>query len=204
MLFALRASGGTNVSNLSATLLVTNGVTGPTSPNGTATQSYGSLTVQGPSVSRPFTFTGTGTNSQVIAPTFLLNNGVTNIGTATFTYTLGTWTTTFSNLNSIVINDHTIASPYPSSIAVRNVGGVLVKSVVTLTNLNHGYTKDIEALVVSPAGQDTLIMGHAGNGSVSRITLTFDDAAASFLSATNVLVTGTNKPTAYPSTTTFP
>jgi uncharacterized delta-60 repeat protein len=204
MLFALRASGGTNVSNLSATLLATNGVAAPTSPNGTATQSYGSLTVQGPSVSRPFTFTGMGTNSQQIAPTFLLNNGVTNIGTATFTYTLGTWTTTFSNLNSIVINDHTIASPYPSSIAVRNVGGVLVKSIVTLTNLNHGYTKDIEALVVSPAGQDTLIMGHAGNGSVSRITLTFDDAAASFLSATNVLVTGTNKPTAYPSTTIFP
>ena len=204
VLFALRASGGTNVSNLSATLLATNGVTAPTSPNGTATQSYGSLTVQGPSVSRPFTFTGTGTNSQQIAPTFLLNNGVTNIGTATFTYTLGTWTTTFSNLNSIVISDHTIASPYPSSIAVKNVGGVLVKSIVTLTNLNHGYTKDIEALVVSPAGQDTLIMGHAGNGSVSRITLTFDDAAASFLSATNVLVTGTNKPTAYPSTTIFP
>src|SRR5208283_2993509 len=145
---------------LSATLLATNGVASPTSPNGTATQSYGSLTVQGPSVSRPFTFTGMGTNSQQIAATFLLNNGATNIGTATFTYTLGTWTATFSNLNSIVINDHTIASPYPSSISVRNVGGVLVKSVVTLTNLNHGYTKDIEALVVSPAGQDTLIMGH--------------------------------------------
>ncbi len=204
MLFALRASGGTNVSNLSATLLATNGVASPTSPNGTATQSYGSLTVQGPSVSRPFTFTGMGTNSQQIAATFLLNNGVTNIGTATFTYTLGTWTTTFSNLNSIVINDHTIASPYPSSINVRDVGGVLVKSVVTLTNLNHGYTKDIQALVVSPAGQDTLIMGRAGNGSVSRITLTFDDAAASYLSATNVLVTGTNKPTAYPPTTIFP
>jgi hypothetical protein len=47
-------------------------------------------------------------------------------------------------------------------------------------------------------------MGHAGNGSVSKITLTFDDAATNSLSNTSILTTGTNKPTAYPSTTVFP
>ena len=201
LLFALRASGGTNIPSVFATLLATNGITSP-SPSGPV--SYGSLVVDGPSVSRPYSFTANGTNSQLIAATFQLNNGVANIGTAVFTYTLGTWTTKFYNTNGIIINDVAVASPYPSSIVVSNVGGTIVKSVVTFTNLYHTLTKDVEALVVSPAGQDTLIMSHAGNASVTKITLTFDDAAANYLSGTNALVTGTNKPTAYPATTTFP
>ena len=204
MLLALRASGGTNVNNVSATLIATNGVGVPTSPNGTATQFYGDLTVNGPSVTQPFTFTANGTNSQTIAATLRLTSGSASIGTAVFTYALGTWTNIYYNTNPIVINDLAIASPYPSAIMVTNVGGVVIKSVVTLTNLYHGYTKDIEAMVVSPSGKDALIMSHAGNGSVAKITLTFDDAATNFLSNTNVLVTGTNRPTAYPPTTIFP
>jgi len=205
LLFALRASGGNNVTNLSATLLATNGISSPTSPNGTATQNYGNLIEGGSSTSRPFTFTASGTNSQTIAATFHLQDSATNnLGTAVFTYTLGTWTTTFYNTNGIIINDDTIASPYPSSIVVTNLGGVVVKSVVTLTNLYHGWTPDIEALVVSPAGPDTLLMANEGNGKVTKITLTFDDAATNSLSNTNVLVTGTYKPSRTNSVTTFP
>jgi uncharacterized delta-60 repeat protein len=209
LLLALRASGGTNVNNLSATLLSANGVSVTNSPN-SPTQFYGTLTVNGPSVSRPFTFTAAGTNGQQILLTLQLSNGVTNLGTASFTYTLGTWTTTFYNTNIIVINDAlgpnkpTIAAPYPSIIVVSNVGGVVIKSVVTLSNLYHGFTKDIQALVVSPAAQDTLIMAHAGNGGAAKITLTFDDAAAASLSSTNLLQTGTNKPMAYTPLTIFP
>ena len=53
--------------------------------------------MNGPSVYRPFSFTAVGTNSQQIAATLLLNNGVTSIGTAVFTYTLGSWTNVFTN-----------------------------------------------------------------------------------------------------------
>lgn len=201
LLFALRASGGTNIPNVYATLLATNGIT---SPSPATAVSYGPLTVGGHAVARQFSFKANGTNSQQIAATFRLSNGTTNIGTAVFTYTLGFWTMTFSNTNRIVINDLAIASPYPSSIVVTNAGGVIIKSVVTLTNLYHGFTKDIEALVVSPAGQDTLLMSHAGNGSASKVTLTFDDAATNSLPSSGVLTTGTNKPTAYPPTTVFP
>lgn len=201
LLLALRASGGTNIPSVYATLLSTNGIT---SPSPATAVSYGSLTVGGASVSRPFTFTASGTNGQTIAATLQLNNGVTNIGTAVFTYTLGTWTNTFYNTNAIVINDHAIASPYPSSIAVSNVGGALVKSTVLLTNFYHGYTKDVEVLLVSPAGQDTLLMSHAGNAKATKITLMFDDAATNSLPDNSALVSGTNKPSAYQSTTTFP
>jgi uncharacterized delta-60 repeat protein len=202
LLFALRASGGTNVVNLNATLLATNGITSP-SPGGA--QSYGSLTVGGPSASRLFSFTASGTNGQLVAATFNLRSGGNNIGTAVFTYTLGTWKTTFANTNLIVINDDTIASPYPSAITVSNLGGTLIKAAVTLTNLSHTSPSDIDALLVSPGAQDTLIMGHAGGGNaINNVTLIFDDAASNSLPHFTQITSGTNKPTAYLPVPAFP
>ena len=202
LLFAFRASGGNNVTNLLATLLVTNGVTSP-SPSGA--QGYGALTVGGPSTSRQFSFIANGTNSQRIAATFKLQDGTNNLGTAAFTFSLGTWTTTFYNTNAIVINDAAIASPYPSSVTVSNLGGVIIKATVTLTNLNHASPADVNALVMSPAGADTVLMSHAGaQHAVKNVTLKFDDAAAAYLSQTNQLVSGTNKPTSYLPVPNFP
>jgi hypothetical protein len=199
LLFAFRASGGTNVANLTATLLATNGITSPS-----GAQSYGTLTVGGPSASRQFTFTASGTNSQQIAATFALQSGANSLGTSVFTYTLGTWTTTFSNTNVIVINDDTIASPYPSAINVSGIGGTILKTTVTLTNLTHTSSSDIDALLVSPAAQDTLIMAHAGGGnSIYNVTLVFDDAASNSLPRSTI-TSGTNKPTAYLPVPSFP
>jgi uncharacterized delta-60 repeat protein len=199
--FAFRASGGTNVPNVNATLLVTNGVTAP-SP---ASQNYGTLIVGGPSASRTFSFTAVGTNSQVIAPTFQLKNGTNNLGIAVFTYTLGTWTTSFTNPALIVINDNTMASPYPSMINVSGVGGTLIKATVTLTNVWHKSPGDIDALVVAPNQQDTLIMAHVGGTfALSRGTLTFDDASTNSLPHNSQIISGTNKPTAFLPVPNFP
>lgn len=207
LLFAFRAAGGNNVTNLYATLLPINGITSPSGP-----QSYGPLIVGGPSASRPFTFTVSPgyTNGQQIVATFKLQdvttNGTTNLGTNGFTFTLGIWTTTFSNTAAIIINDMTIATPYPSIINVSNVGGVVIKTTVTLTNLSHGSVYDIDALLVAPNAQDTLLMTHVGTlgVSASHITLTFDDAAANSLTNTGAITSGTNKPTAYPPSPLFP
>ncbi|MGB8370585.1 MAG: Calx-beta domain-containing protein [Limisphaerales bacterium] len=209
LLFAFRAAGGNNVTNLFATLLPTNGVM----PSPTNFQNYYSpLIVGGPSASQPFTFTVSPgyTNSQQIVATFQLTNFVngvgTNLGTAGFSYTLGTWTTTYSNTAAIIINDMAIATPYPSSINVSNVGGAVVKATVTLTNLSHGSVYDIDALLLAPNAQDTLLMAHVGTIgiSASHITLTFDDAAASYLTNSGAITSGTNKPTAYPPLPLFP
>ena len=204
LFFGLRVSGGTNAANVSATLLVTNGVTSP-SP---ASQNYGNLVADGPSASRPFSFTASGTNSQLIAPTFQLKGGASgtnNLGIAVFTYTLGSWTTTFVNTNLIIINDYTMASPYPSLINVSGVGGTLIKATITLTNLSHTSPGDIDALLVAPNQQDTLIMAHAGGTfSLKHITLTFDDAATNSLPNNAQIYTGTNKPTAFLPVPSFP
>ena len=97
--------------------------------------------MNGPSKSREFSFTANGTNGQQIVATFKLEDvrgGATNnLGTAVFTYTLGTWTTTYSNTASSSSMITTIATPYPSIINVSSVGGVVIKATVTLTNLSH-------------------------------------------------------------------
>ena len=200
LLFAFRAAGGTNVTDLKATLLPINGIASP-SAGAPYYGDYGPLIVGGPSVSRPFTFTVSPgyTNGQQIVATFKLQDGTKNIGTNGFTYTLGTWTATFSNTAAIIINDMTIATPYPSIINVSNVGGVVIKATVTLTNLSHGSVYDIDALLVAPNVQDTLLMSHVGTlgVSASHITLTFDDAAANSLTNTGAITSGTNKPTHY-------
>ena len=206
LLFGFRASGGTNVPNVTATLLVTNGITSP-SP---ASQNYGSLVVGGPSVSMPFSFTANGTNSQPIVATFQLKTGASSIGKALFTYTLGSWTTVFSNSAAITINDFTAASPYPSIINVSGVGGTLIKATVTLTNVNHTSPQDIDALVVSPGAQDTLLMSGAGGQVVMKnVTVTFDDAATNALPPSSIIpqigiTNGTYQPTGYLPIPAFP
>ena len=197
--FAFRVAGGTNVNNLIATLLATNGVV----PVGYATTNYGPMVYREHSVSRPYSFMALGTNQQPIYATFQLQDtnsmGVTNLGLATFTYTVGSWMTTFSNTAMIVINDNTNASPYPSVISVTQVGGALIKATVTLNKLTHGSPKDVDALVVSPSGANVLIMAHAGSSgaSATNLVLTFDDAAATSLPQTGTLTSGTNKPTQF-------
>lgn len=194
VLFALRDAAAGNVNNLVATLLATNGVISPTP----ASQTYGPLTYHGHSVSMPFTFTARGTNNQQIAPTFNLQDGTTNIGTAIFSFILGSTTTVLSNNAVIIINDDAAASPYPSVINVSGVGGSLIKATVTLNKFAHTDPHDVSALVVAPAGPNTLIMSHAGGHGygVTNLVLTFDDAATNSLPFVGAITNGTYKPTA--------
>ncbi len=198
--FALRDAGGLKVTNLIAYLQTTNGVFAP-SP---ASQTYGPLKVYGHSVSEPFTFTTHSTNTYTITPTLLLFDNGKYIGPATYTFTVGAWTTTFANTNLIVINDGVGSTPYPSIIYATNLGTTLVKATVTITNLTHQNFSDIDALLVSPT-TNTLLMGEVGlPGPVKNVTLTFDDAASNSLPHTATIVSGTNKPTSYGSIPNFP
>ena len=206
-LFAFRAAGGNDVTDLRATLLPGNGITSPNSTNGTPTEDYGALKVGGPSKSREFSFTANGTNGQQIIANFKLEDvtagGITNLGTNGFSYTLGTWTTTYSNTAAIIINDFAIATPYPSVINVSNVGGVVIKATVTLTNLSHQSLHDVDVLLVSPGLQDTLLMSHVGTYGfyATHLTLTFDDATNyPYLPSSGAVTNGTYRPTQFGNT----
>ena len=176
-----------------ATLLPTNGVSNPSGP-----QTYGVLTVHGPSAYRPFSFTASGTNGQPIAVTLALNDGVTSPSNAVFTFNIGNPASVFSNTAPIVINDRTNATPYPSVINVSGLGGVVTKATVTLTNFAHTWPSDVDVLLVSPTGEKSLLMAKCGGSvTVTNLSFTFDQTAASALSQVGPLVSGTYRPTSY-------
>jgi hypothetical protein len=81
--FTLRNIGGANA-DVIATLLPGNGVISPSGP-----QSYGTLTANGASVARGFSFTAGGNCGGIITNTLQLQSGGSNIGTLTFTWPLG-------------------------------------------------------------------------------------------------------------------
>lgn len=193
LLLALRNVGLTNTANLTATILATNGITSPSSP-----QNYGRLVTNGASVSRPFTFTTSGTNGQRISVILQLQDGATNYDRAIFSFSLGTAVTRFTNTSSITLNDNSPASPYPSTITVSGVDGDVTKVTATITNINHTYPDDIDVLLVGPSQQKVILMSDAGgNGGtpLNFVTLTFDDAASGTLPDAGQIVTGTYKPT---------
>ncbi|MCW9681149.1 proprotein convertase P-domain-containing protein, partial [Dolichospermum planctonicum UHCC 0167] len=89
-------------------------------------------------------------------------------------------TSTFSNTTFISIPDSGTSNPYPSIINVSGTSGNLTKLTVTLTNLNHTYAGDIDVLLVSPTGANSILMSDVGGSSdLSNVTLTFDATATS-------------------------
>jgi len=202
LLFGLRDAAGTNTVNLVATLLATNGITKPSPPQ----QTYGVLTADGPSASRPFTFTASGTNGQTITATLQLSDGSTVLSNAVFpSFTLGKTPASYSNNAAIIINELAPATPYPSVITVSNLNGLVTQATVTLSNLSHTYPKAINALLVSPTGQKTFLMSDCGSTfGINNVTLTFDDTATNVLPSAAQIMPGTYQPTAYASPPVLP
>jgi subtilisin-like proprotein convertase family protein len=112
---------------------------------------------------------------------------------------------TFSNTTGITINDGSStcieepeapgqATPYPSAITVGGLGSVTDVNV-TIHGLTHTWPDDIGLLLVSPAGQSTILMADSGGSDdVSGITLVFDDAASGGLPDESRIESGTYKP----------
>jgi uncharacterized repeat protein (TIGR01451 family) len=209
-LYLTNAGTADTSTNLTATLLNSGGLT----PAANAQAVYGVLVHGGPAAAQPFTFTapslGLASSSQggSITATLLLqdeqtlgnNLQVTNYYTNSFLFTLparATFSSQYPVTNSITIPTYGIGAPYPSTITVSNVTGVVSEATVNFVGLSHTFPSDINALLVSPAGSNVLLMAHAGtNYSITNVTLFFDDAGAP-LPQSSQIFSGTNRPTAY-------
>ncbi|WP_139826424.1 DUF4347 domain-containing protein [Derxia lacustris] len=75
-----------------------------------------------------------------------------------------------------------IASLYPSSINVSGLVGSIESVTVTLNNLTHTFSGDLDILLVGPDGRGVILMSDI-SGRPSNTTLTFSDAAASLLTS---------------------
>lgn len=205
MNFSLRNWGGTNTTNLVATLLSSGGVVLPSAP-----QSYGVVPAyNGGVVTRPFTFGVQGNCGDTITATLQLQDGATNLGTVTYTFQLGALTTVnwgpFANPGLITIPNSGVATPYPSTINVAGVAGTVSKVTATLTNMNHTFPDDIDILLVGPGGQSVILMSDAGGSpDLVNVTLTFDDTAVNILPDSTQITSGTYRPTNSGTGDTFP
>jgi uncharacterized repeat protein (TIGR01451 family) len=191
--------GEIDTTSLVATLLNTGGVTGSG-----GSQNYGAVINNGPAVSRTFSFTASPSATGVVTATLQLQDGAINLGTVAFDFTLPQ-TSSLANTNSIIIPDHGSGAPYPSTINVSGLSGLVSTVTVTLNGVTHSFPHDIGVMLVSPSGAKSVVMSGAGGGSsISNLNLTFDDAAATAISASAQITAGTYKPTDNPPGKAFP
>ena len=167
-------------------------------------QQFGSV-APGASVTGTYSFTGTqpagATDFLQLA---LSDNNVNLTPWPTFSFVVPS-TGTFTNGAGIAIPASGPASPYPSTITITNVPGVVSKAVLKLSKVSHTFPNDINVLLVSPSGQSVIALAHCGGAhSISNVDITLDDAAVNYLSATAQIASGTYKPSAFSPTPSFP
>ena len=168
-----------------------------------STQEYGSI-APGASATRTFSFLGTQPAGMTNLATVAIADGIYGFPWPTFAFVVS-GNSSFTNGSGVTIPSSGPASPYPSTITITNVSGVVSKAVLRLSKVSHTFPNDINVLLVSPTGQSVVAMAHCGGAhSLSNVDITLDDAAASFLSATAQISSGTYKPSAYSPTPSFP
>jgi uncharacterized delta-60 repeat protein/uncharacterized repeat protein (TIGR01451 family) len=219
ILMGLRDISGANASNLVATLVLANGITSNGIANFISSNNYGTLIQNGPTVSRPFTFTVEGSNGQNITATLDLRDdqNPTNLNPVSFGFTIGGSTVSYTNTNTIFLYENevppTVATNsippgygYPSLITVSGLSGLITKATVTFSNFGHSYPADVDAVLEAPNGSNSILMSHVGSGygvgyglnyspAFPPVTLTFDQTVATSLPISNRLASGTYLPT---------
>ncbi|MFN2616377.1 MAG: proprotein convertase P-domain-containing protein [Thermoleophilaceae bacterium] len=88
------------------------------------------------------------------------------------------------------------ANRYPSRLRVSRLYPNITDVNVTFESLSHEFPDDIDALLVSPRGQHTLLMSDTGGSSdINNVRLTFDDQATTSLPDSTQITSGTFRPT---------
>ena len=200
-----------NVGNIPTTNLVatfqTNGGAVPVAGYGQA--NYGALAPGGGVGSGQFLFTANSTNGGTVVATLQLQDGLTNLGTVSFTFVMPV-VSTFWNTNVIFIPATNFvpapasgpAAPYPSSVQVSGISAYVSGVAVTVSNLQHTDLNDINMLLVGPGGQSSVLMGGAAYQSTASfpVTITFDqNASAPLPGGFGGIVSGSYRPAAYDS-----
>jgi len=167
-----------------------------------------------------FSFRADGSCGSALTPTLrIASKDVATLDVSFVPFQLGATVKTTSNFGpsaAITINDYNgdeaklgRATPFPSTITVAGLpkadtGETVDNVTVTLNNLSHGYSQDLQVLLVAPNGAKVALMGTAGGSQagttapISGVTLTFDQNASGKISQNaGAITTGTYKPSDY-------
>lgn len=195
----VRNVGTADTSNLVGTLLSGGGVASP----GPA-QSYGVVVAGGPAVSRSFTFTASGSCGGTVTASLQLQDGATDLGTVTYTFTLGSLNpiaqtiTASSGDVSVPIPDLATAEvplfiPDPGAVADINVR----------VRLNHTFDGDLVLSLIGPDGTEVVLSNRRGGGgdnfgsganSCAGAPTVFDDEAAAAIASGTAPFVGSFRP----------
>ena len=100
----------------------------------------------------------------------------------------------FSNDAAIQIPSDGKATPYPSTIEVSNLDGVVTDANVTLNGFGDAFPPGVDLLLVAPGGQSVLLMeGVGGPDAADGLAVTFDDAGSA-LTEGDPITSGTFRP----------
>lgn len=103
-----------------------------------------------------------GTNPNGTWSLYVVDDGSPNVGS------LGGWSLdittrlTYTNNVGAVINTLGPATPYPSTLTVSGLQGIVTDLVVQLDNLSHTFPDDIDVLLVGPTGHNVVLMSDVG------------------------------------------
>lgn len=192
---------GRRTANLVVTLLPSNGVASPSSP-----QNYGALIAGGAAVARPFTFTANRACGGVCTTVFQLQEGSTNYGNITNAFRIGVGgALASSNYSSggvaVAIPDST-PSGVEVPISIPNAG--IVTDVNVRVRLNHTYDSDLVLALVHPDGTAVTLANKRGGAGdnfgsgasdCSGIFTVFDDAAGTPINSGAAPFAGSYRPT---------
>ncbi|HNS12828.1 MAG TPA: PKD domain-containing protein [Bacteroidia bacterium] len=111
----------------------------------------------------------------------------------------------FSSGAGITINDNSIGTPFPSTISVSGLSGLVQDVNVIINGISHTYPDDIDILLKSPGGQYVTLMSDCGGGTdLTNLTLTVNDSAAINFPDASSITNGTYRPTNISSPDNYP
>lgn len=165
--------GAAPTTNLVATLVgVSNIIT-----NSFQSRTYGALAIGG-SATNSFTFEPVGGSGATLVAMLVLKDGTNSLPSVTENFMIPV-TITINNGGIITIPYEGEGSPYPSIVQISEAQSnlAITKVTATLNGFTHSWPSDVEVELVSPTGQQLMLMEHTGAYyGVSGLTLMFDDA----------------------------
>ncbi len=110
----------------------------------------------------------------------------------------------FASQKQITLPANAGSIPYPTTVTVSNLLGTISDVTVTLFDITHSFSDNLNLLLVSPQGTAVQLMGHAGGGNaLANTTLVFSDAGAPLPDSAQI-TSGTYAPTNYSTVASFP
>lgn len=101
----------------------------------------------------------------------------------------------FTNPAAITINSSaappTPATPYPSTIIVSGLSGIVSKVTLSLNGYSHTFPDDVDMMLVAPNGEKMIFNSDTcGTAAITNLNLTFDDSAAAIIPDSGTCVSG--------------